>query len=277
MSNLVDINRLQFQKIFEAHQQKGGLTYTEALKICSSLKIFPDLLASQEIRKIFLTLSHSDNGTERLSFLQFESFLKICAKQGFRSPKKNSDNYESLINYIKDSSHRRYGTNLESNASKGRSLSKTLINHRNSKLNISTPKNGQKSFFKANDQSTVIKLKTKSPGKTAKKNSTVISLLSPGIKRLNKVLEKNKNKYSALTERKDGQYSACSTSPSPCKPSFITRTAKVFANFKTSCTQINTNKYLMQKKIKNLFFIEKERKDRKLMMKMAFRIWKLTM
>jgi len=96
MSNLVDTNRLEFHKIFEAHQQKNTITYTDALKICSTLKIFPDLLTSQEVRKIFVTLTSNESAAEKMTFLQFESFIKILAKQAFRMNKKRSEDCSCL-------------------------------------------------------------------------------------------------------------------------------------------------------------------------------------
>ena len=269
MSNLVDTNRLQFQKIFEAHQQKASLSYTDALKICSTLNLFPDLLSSQEIRKIFLTLSFSNNGSERMTFLQFESFLKIIAKQAFRHQKKNSNDYETLISYIKDKSFQRYGTNLDL-ATKGRSLTKTIRN--NSKKNMSTPKNIQKSFFKPSSQTDMTKTVTKLTKKSTIKLSTqkmkgFMSLLSTGVLK--------KEKSSALTERRDGHNSGCSTSPSPCKPNILHKIGKLVADFKNSYKTVTTNKYLASKKIKNILDIESQKRKNFLLLKMAFTIWKI--
>lgn len=277
MSNLVDLNRLQFQKIFEVHQQKGTLSYTDALKICSSLKIFPDLLTSQEIRKIFLTLSFSDNGFERMTFLQFESFLKICSKQAFKhSLKKKSDDYEPLINFIRETSQKRYGANLE--GTKGRSLSKILVNGRNPRLNISTPKGkAQNSFFRPPSERELNKtdLKKNSPNKTGvSKVKRLVNLLSPGIKNLKNTLEQTKN--YALTERRDGHNSACSTSPSPCKPNFLAKLNKVFSEFQNNCKKIDTQKFSKQKKIKAILTIGQQRKSNCLMEKLAFMVWKLS-
>ena len=278
MSNLVDMNRLQFQKIFDVHQQKGTLSYTDALKICSSLKIFPDLLTSQEIRKIFLTLSYSDNGLERMTFLQFESFLKICSKQAFRHAKsQKSDDYESLINFIKETSARRYGINLE--ACKGRSLSKTLKSSRASRGTVSTPKTKvQNSFFKPPSEKefgSKKNMKGISPNKVAvPRVKGLVNLLSPGIKNLKNRIEQTKS--YALTERRDEHHSGCSTSPSPCKPNIISKINKLFGDFQNSCRKVDTEKFLTQKKIKKIFAIDDKRKEKYLMTKLAFGIWKLS-
>jgi hypothetical protein len=276
MSNLVDINRLQFQKIFEAHQQKSTLSYTDALKICSSLKIFPDLLSSQEIRKIFITLSSSESGAERMSFLQFESFLKIIAKQAFNHAKQKSDDYGNLIMHIKETSQKRYGTSLECSLQKGRSLSKTMTN-RSSKATVSTPKGLVKnSFFQKTSEKTLQRSKkSRSPIKLAtSKVKGLVNLLSPGLRTLKSRLDTQKS--SALTERRDGHCSACSTSPSPCKPNLISKISKVFTDFQLSCKKIDTHSYSAQQKVKTLFAINKQRKERTLLCKMAFSIWKLS-
>ena len=279
MSNLIDTNRLHFQKIFEVHQQKGTLSYTDALKICSSLKIFPDLLTSQEIRKIFLTLSFSDNGFDRLTFLQFESFIKICGKQAFKHSKKKSDDYESLISYIKETSQRRYGASLESSALKGRNFSKTIIiNDKGSKLKITTPKNkAHNSFFKPPSEKNLNSksLKKKSPGKlTVPRVQGFVNLLSPGIRNLKNKIDQTK--FSALTDRRDGHNSACSTSPSPYKPTIVARIGKVFNDFQASFKNVDTKKFALQKQAKKILEIERKRKDRCLMLKFAFTIWKIS-
>ena len=252
MSNLVDLNRQQFQIIFDVHQQKGTLSYTDALKICSSLKIFPDLLTSQEIRKIFLTLSYSENGLERMTFLQFESFLKICSKQAFRQTKNHkSDDYESLINFIKEISARRYGTILE--ATKGRSLSKTLKNIKGSRPNVSTPKTKiQNSFFQPPSEKELVSKKNITGVSSNKlevpRVKGLVNLLSPRIRNLKEQIEQTKS--YALTERRDGHHSGCSTSPSPCKPSVIGKINKLFGDFQNSCRKVDTGRFLKQKRIK---------------------------
>ncbi|OMJ76302.1 hypothetical protein SteCoe_24359 [Stentor coeruleus] len=275
MSNLFDINRVQFQKIFEVHQHKGTISYTDSLKICSSLKIFPDLLTSQEIRKIFVALSYSDNGTERMTFLQFESFLKILAKQAFKHHKSTSNDYGLLITHIKENSQKRYGAILENQVSKGRSLSKN-IQHR-SKKTLSTPKSKvQSSFFKPPSEKALNKTlaNKKSPIKlSVNKVSGLISMLSPGLKTLKTRIDTVK--YSALTERREGHLSTCSTSPSPNKVQLLSRIGKAFNDFQESCKKVSTEKIVAQRRLEKIFRRSQRMSERLLLMRMAFRVWTL--
>jgi hypothetical protein len=267
MSNLVDLNRFEFKKIFDAHQHKNILSYTDSLKICTSLKIFPDLLTSQEIRKIFVTLA-GESG-ERMTYLQFESFLKIIAKQVFtQAGKKRSDDCSKLITHIKEPSFNRYGTNLE--LSKKTSSSKPIKRQKSTKISISTPKNAQKnSFFtsKPLDQT----FKYKSPNKLAvPKINGIANLLSPSIKSLKSRIDSLK---PALTERKDGHTSACSTSPSPNKPSLLTKISKIFSNFQVSMTSMPKKNYKAQEKLKNLM----KSTQSSLILRLSFNLWRLQM
>ena len=265
MSNLVDINRLEFKKIFEAHQHKHTLSYTDSLKICTSLKIFPDLLTSQEIRKIFVTLASAESG-EKMTYLQFESFIKIIAKQVFnQGGKKLNDDCGRLISHIKDHSSSRYKTNLES---KKTSSNKPVKRMKSSKASISTPKNAQKNSFFMNkplDQT----FKYKSPNKNAvPKINGISAVLSPSIRSLKSRIESLK---PALTERRDGHTSACSTSPSPGKPGIMTRITKIFNNFQTSMTNIPKKNYKAQEKLKNLV----KSPQNGLIVRLSFNLWRL--
>jgi hypothetical protein len=275
MSDLVDINRLQFQKIFEAHQQKGSLTYTDSLKICSSLKIFPDLLTSQEIRKTFLTLSSNENGVEKLNFLQFESFMKILAKLAFKHCKNTSSDYGLLITHIKDYSQKRYGAVLEIQMPKGRSISKSKLIR--SKNTLSTPKNKVKtSFFKPPSEKTLNRTLTskKSPTKpSVPKVFNIISLMSPGLSSLKSQIKTKKS--SALTERREGHTSTCSTSPSPNKANLLSRINKAFSDFQISYKKIDTSKIKIKKIFQKLLTKDQQSNNNSLLQRMAFRIWSL--
>ncbi|OMJ77736.1 hypothetical protein SteCoe_22605 [Stentor coeruleus] len=274
MSNLVDMNRGQFQKIFDAHQQKDSLSYTDCLKICSSVKIFPDLLTSQEIRKIFISLSYNENGVERMNFFQFESFMKIIAKQAFSHCKNTTNYYGLLITHIKDNSEKRYGTVFDIQVPKNQSSSKVSYIRSNITKSI-TPKNKiQSSFFKPPSEKSFNKTlsnKNSSGKLSIPRTQGLYTLLSPKLKTLKSCM--NKIKSSALTDRKDGYTSTCSTSPSPNKANIIFRINKAFTDFQTSCKKVDTTKILGQRVLQKIFTREKEAENNFLLKKMAFRIW----
>ena len=266
MSNLVDINRLEFKKIFEAHQHKNTLSFSDSLKICSSLKIFPDLLTSQEIKKIFVTLASAESG-EKMTYLQFESFIKIIAKQVFpQGVKKRNDDCSRLISHIKENSSNKYGANLE--ITKKTSSNKPVKRMKSSKASISTPKNAQKNSFFMNkplDQT----FKYKSPNKIAvPKINGISNLMSPSFKSLKSRIDSLK---PALTERRDGHTSACSTSPSPGKPGLMTKISKIFNNFQVSMTNIPKKNYKAQEKLKSLI----KSPQNSLIVRLSFNLWRI--
>lgn len=266
MSNLVDTNRLEFHKIFEAHQQKNTITFTDALKICTTLKIFPDLLTSQEIRKIFVTLTSNESAAEKMTFLQFESFIKIIGKQAFRMNKKRSEDCGCLIKYIKEQASQRYGTCLE--VSKQKSASKPA---KAGKRDRNTGKSGQKSALLGSKHPD-LSAKYKSPTKLSiPKISAVINLLSPSIKSLKKRMESLK---PALTERKDDHISACSTSPSPNKPNILSKVSKIFANFQSSMSNLPKSNFKAKTKLKSL--LASSSRPSPIILKLSFNLWRLS-
>ncbi|OMJ82156.1 hypothetical protein SteCoe_17233 [Stentor coeruleus] len=272
MSNLVDINRGQFQKIFDAHQQKDSLAYTDCFKICTSVKILPDLLTSQEIRKIFLSLSCNENGVERMNFFQFESFMKIIAKQAFSHCKNTTNYYGLLITHIKDNSEKRYGTVFEIQIPKNQSSCKPSYIRSNITKSI-TPKNKiQSSFFNPPSKKSFNKTLTNKKPSIPRAHG-LYTLLSPKLKTLKSCITKMKS--SALTDRKDGYISTCSTSPSPNKSNIVFRISKVFNDFQASFIKVDTSKILGKKILEKIFSRGKEAENNFLLKKMAFRVWTL--
>ena len=124
MSQLFAINRSHFLKIFETHQFKGLISFTDILKICSSLKIFPDLLDSQDIQKIFSLVSSGN--FQKITYLEFEGFLRQTASRLFGSSGESDDSIEIFLAHIKSFALKSYGVDIKTLIRNRRSATKCL-------------------------------------------------------------------------------------------------------------------------------------------------------
>jgi hypothetical protein len=168
MAELFDINRTSFVKIFETHQFKGLISFSDVLKICNTLKLFPELLDAQDVQK---ALANFVTGSaQKITFLEFEEFLKRAAVVVFGNTGK-SDCLEVFLAHIKSFALKAYGVEVRTLLRKQRSLSKYLrakkevgtgIKHRSAAKLPETTRNisGRKIVFE-NSQNGAICLKKK--------------------------------------------------------------------------------------------------------------------
>jgi hypothetical protein len=178
---LFEANRGQFLKIFETHQFKGLISFTDILKICSSLKIFPDLVDSQEVQKIFSSVSSGN--FYKITYLEFEDFLKTLTVKVFGHGGDFADSFEIFLSHIRIYALKAYGIEIKVYLSKRRSLSKHLKS--NKQLSLSSIKN--KSAAKVSETTRNL---------NSKKN--LLDLMNPGIVRL------KKKKFKKLKENLQG-------------------------------------------------------------------------
>lgn len=166
---LFEVNRGQFLKIFETHQFKGLISFTDILKICSSLKIFPDLIDSQDVQKIFSSVSSGN--FYKITYLEFENFLKTLAVKIFGHGGDFNDSFEIFLAHIRIFALKAYGTEIRLLLNKRRSLSKHLKSSK--QLSLSNIKN---------------KSAAKIPETTRNLNSkkNLLDLVNPGIVKFKK-------------------------------------------------------------------------------------------
>ena len=117
--NVFDYNQNKLKAIFDAHATDSLMNFTEVFKFCSSARIFPDLLTSQDLRSLIARCSNfnSSDLSTKLSFSQFISFLKVASYKCF--PERTSqDSHKLLMTHMKNSCHIRYGVDLDPNEKK---------------------------------------------------------------------------------------------------------------------------------------------------------------
>ena len=115
--DLFEINRTSLKKIFETHQIRGTILFTDILKICTATRIFPNLLTSKDLRKLIIQVTHVASGDElsaRLSFEEMEEFLRGVALHSYPARRGAHDQYRMLFLHMRNPCYLRYNLILDS-------------------------------------------------------------------------------------------------------------------------------------------------------------------
>lgn len=271
MSNFSNLDPLHIQKIFEVYQFKDFLSFTDSLRICASLKVFPDLLTSQDIRKIFVSLVNA--GSEKMSYSQFEVFLKVISKQAFRHCKKKSEDCSRLISYIKAATSKQFTFNPSIIPSS--TLQKPFHAQKSSYLTVSTPKSSLKTtLFQSSEKSLSSSSLTKKLSTRVFRNEKrkgFVNFLSPVMRKCKEKM--NEHKYSVLTERRNGQMSVNSVSPGADFQT-IDKISELFSEFQGNIARIPKSRFKEKEKLKQVVGEHCGIRTRPVI-KLAFNWWKL--
>lgn len=304
MSDFFDINRIQLQKIFDAHQIDGSLTFTDILKICSSARIFPDLLTSQNLRKIAGHASKmpgSENNS-KLNYPQFEKLLKTAAQQCFHSTKGHNDQYRQLLNHMKNSCHIRYKIDLDvSLIEKKTSKSVTERKIPGLQLDNFTKDKGTRTnsgimFKHASTKNSTAGSFVFSDSPSTKriidrKIEKIYSIVSPRMKNITQLKLSENSSFlrtlpkpttrPPLTDRLKNQRESIpiSINSSACpSPTHLTQLRLTFEKFKRDSQQLFNAKFdkVSRSSIRNLIHISRLHREKFLKLKLCFEIWKLS-
>lgn len=115
MSDLFEINRANLKKIFESHQIKGLILFTDVLKICTATRIFPNLLNSKDLRALIIKVCCVASGEElsvKLGYKELEDFLRSVAEMAFPR-KSNKEQHKLLLIHMRNPCYLRYNLLLE--------------------------------------------------------------------------------------------------------------------------------------------------------------------
>lgn len=136
-SDLFDQNRNNLKRIFEAHQIRGSILFTDILKICTATRIFPNLLTSKDLRKLIIQVTNITSGDElsaKLSYEEMESFLRGVAEHSYPSRRGANEQYRMLFLHMRNPCYLRYNLILETDES-SKAFKK---NSENSKVSVKT-------------------------------------------------------------------------------------------------------------------------------------------
>jgi hypothetical protein len=254
MSQLFELNRSLFLKIFETHQSKGLVSFTDILKICSSLKIFPDLLDSQEIQKIFSSVSSGN--FYKITYLEFETFLKLIAYKLFAISPNSQDYTEIFLSHIKNYALKSYRTEIKT------------FNKKKISLKYAKPK--KILSMSSNNNRSMPRLPESTKNIYSKKN--VLELMSSDMIKLKKKKIK-KNNEDTLTDRKFESYTFNIDNKNDPK---IARAKKLLKNFKNTFRPAKSVKLFGARKIRDCCRIALISDRLVIQLKLCFQIWKLS-
>lgn len=289
MSSLFDTNRISLKKLFTAHEKEGSLKFTDLLKLCSSTRIFPDLLGSPELHKIIVEVVQDPSTSsisQQLAFAQFEIFLRTVAAKAF--PLKSESEQECLLFiHLKSSCGLRYSVDFETmSEEKKKSLNKKVprLNIESAKMQRKTPNTTRrisvKPFSTKNVKSSSFLFRN-SPRKESlskQHKGHAFSIITP---RMN--IEKVSAKPSPrpqFTERpvKKTLKSAVSLVSSQQNPSKnkISKIAKIFWKFQQKENVNQLEKNIKAKRLLRLSaYVEKKSKISMIQARLFFRLWSL--
>ena len=100
---LIEKNRASFRELFyKKISQKDSklISYKQFFKFCCTLKIYPDLISSFDLKRIVIIVMRkkiADDNSLEISFSQFEKMILCISEYCFPS----EDSLKMLITYIK--------------------------------------------------------------------------------------------------------------------------------------------------------------------------------
>lgn len=116
MSDLFELNRTSLSKIFESHEIKGLILFTDVLKICTSLRIFPNLLNSKDLRILIIQVCNLPSGEElsaKLSYKELEDFLRCVSENAYPRRRGIKAQHLMFFMHIKNPCFLRYALPIE--------------------------------------------------------------------------------------------------------------------------------------------------------------------
>lgn len=286
MSNLFETNRSSIKKLFSIHEKEGTLKFTDLLKLCSSTRIFPDLLSSPDLHKVLVEVAQDPTTcsiSQNLTYLQFEVFLHAVAAKAF--PFKLDVEQDSLLfMHLKNSCSLKYSLDFEVTNADKKLVAKKVprLNIDSAKLQRQTPKTSRTVHLK--------------PSST--KNIKSSSFLFRNSPRKESIEKRHKaHACSIISSRTRFQKSSTKVSPRPMQTernpkrsaktiSFISsptinitqakvnKILDILSKFKDKTAQSNLVKSIRYKKfIKFLTFMEKKITTQRLQIKLALKLW----
>ena len=176
-SDLFDQNRGNLKRIFEAHQLRGCILFTDILKICTATRIFPNLLTSKDLRKLIIQVTNISSGDElsaKLSYEEMELFLKAVAEHSYPSRRGLNEQYRMLFMHMRNPCYLRYNLILEteeSSKSSKKSMESSRVSVKTTHGVLFKPFNEKSCLSSSPNRSKVFSAKT----------SSINALISPKV------------------------------------------------------------------------------------------------
>ena len=287
MTSLFEINKTPLKRIFSFHEKDGNLKFTDLLKLCSLMRVFPDLLSAPDLHKILAEVAKDPEAcsvSQNLNFAMFENFLRSVAMKSFPN-KTNSEQETLLFTHLKIACGLRYSVDFETVLAKKKSSRKVpRLNIDSAKQQRNTPKSTRRASMKPsstkNLKSSSFLFKT-SPHKQSadlKHKIYAYSIISPRIN-LNKEMRKHFIKPLVAERHKTKSLksvgSLLSTQGNVSAVNRIEKLAQVIKRYKEKNLQKDSRAVKVENFVKFLNNFEKKVSIVNLQGKIAMKIWQI--
>ncbi|OMJ93935.1 hypothetical protein SteCoe_2988 [Stentor coeruleus] len=277
--DLFEINRSNLKKIFEAHQIRGAILFTDILKISTATRIFPNLLTSKDLRKLIIQVTSISSGDElsaRLSYEEMEEFLKGVAQHSYPSRRGVLEQYRMLFLHMRNPCYLRYNIILETEDKQKRHPDTTKAQSR-SKAGV---------FFKPSSESNLISSSPYRPRMIQKTISNLNALISPKVN----------NTFGFSLRLHDDSSRDSSAQPSPKilnteripesadnnigfigknkEDNVLSNITDVFNKFKDKTLEILNRRVVPENYIKILLETRRKQTDKQIKVMIYFNLWK---
>lgn len=287
MSSLFDVNLTHLKRIFSCHEKEGQLKFTDLLKLCSSTRIFPDLLCAQDLHKILVDVTkdpETSSVSQYLNFALFEDFFKSVALKSF--PNKTNLEQETLMfTHLKKTCSLRYSVDFETVLVEKKTLKRVpRLNIDSVKQLRNTPKSTRRTSVKPNStksfksSSFLFKSSTNKQSIDLKYKNHAYSIISPRLL-LHKEVRKRiiKPLLNEKHEKKILKSVSCLISTQVCVPdmSKVEKLVLIIKKFREKNLEKDSRTVKVKNFVKFLSTFEKRLSVLKLQKKIAFRIWQI--
>lgn len=286
MSSLFDTNKISLKKLFNVHQKEGLLKFTDLLKLCSTTRIFPDLLSSTELHRILIDVAKDPDTqtiSQNLTYPQFESFLKQSSSICYQN-KSEPDQEKLLFNHLKSSCNLRYSLDFDTSFTDKKPIKKIpKLNIEPSNYMKTGSKSSRRSFTNLNSARSLKNssiIPRNSPQKTIEKPHKLhtSSIVTPSLIKQNSIPKTIIKPL--LTQRNQKIVSKTSTSlASPCAKLNLEgkfeKLTQVFQRFKNRDLDAEVCKVRSRRFVKILQIVKRKVRLNLLMCKFSFGIWKV--
>lgn len=286
MSSLFDANKNNLRKLFNYYEKEGFLKFTDLLKLCSSTRIFPDLLSSADLHKILIDVAkdpETSTISQNISFAQFEHLLKIITAKAFHE-KSGSEQEKQFFNHLKQSAGIRHSIDFET----GQMLKKPMkkvpkLNIESAKQQSEATKSTRRHFSNVGSTSNLKAssfLFRSSPSKHSVERKNMVHYSSIITPRLAKEKETKKLTIKPLfTERNIKKSSRACTSLTISEVKVpknkIQKLSEVIQKYQKLSIEKEIKHIKSQRFIKFLQILHKKLSFLSIQQKLSFKIWKL--
>lgn len=278
--DLFEINRNNLKKIFEAHQNRGTILFTDILKICTATRIFPNLLTSKDLRKLIIQVTNVASGDElsaKLSYEEMEEFLRGVAKHSYPSRRGMLEQFHMLFLHMRNPCYLRYNIMLEIE-DKSKKQPEAIKPQTKPSLGL---------FFRPSSEHNLLSCSPYRSRMVQKKTSNLNALISPKINNTFgfslKLHDESSRDSSAQPSPKARHSERTSKGPENTKiidetgqkEDVVSQIAEIFNNFKDKTQAVlGGNRGVTKKDLGILMDTRRRQTEKQMKLKLCFSLWK---